>query len=155
ALVKQAHQIAKQKKSAFLPRLDAFGLTSWNYLSKNGLFRSLDIKIDPTFDDTIVGLTFNYEFDFWGKYRNIFRAAIGPKKASEAEAAQAALILSTSVAESYYSLQTYLAKLSLLKETLEDRRTLFDLRTFRKNNSLDNQIETNTSEEDIFSIEKK
>ena len=149
AQVKLAQQVTRQKKSIFLPELDALAQTSWNYLAKDSFIRSLAPNIPPTYDETTIGFTFHYEFDFWGKYRNLFDAALGKERASRADAAQAALILSISVAESYYTIQTQLSKLNILKETLEDRRTLLDLRSLRKRNGLDNQIEKNNSQEDI------
>lgn len=154
ARVEHAKQIAMKRRSTLFPQLYGSAQTDWEYLSKDGLFRSIAPTVPPTYDETTVGISFEYEFDFWGKYTKIFKAAVGEKRAQEAEKYQAALVLSVSVAEVYFDIQMDMARLKILGDTLKDRREFYDLRQARVVNGLDNNIIRNIAEQDVFSLQK-
>lgn len=52
----------------------------------------------------------SYDFDWWGRHRDLIAAALGETNAREAEAAQAAQVLAASVVQSYLRLQMLWAR---------------------------------------------
>jgi len=152
---KWAGQITKGKKGLLFPELDALAQTSWNYLAKDSFIRSIAPTTPPTYNEVTIGFSFNWELDFWGKNRKLFYAALGKERAERAEAAASRLMVSISVAQTYFDLQAQLAKLVVLGKILEERKALYELHALRKVSGLDNQIEENLSQESLYSIEKK
>ena len=78
-----------------------------------------------------LGVQFRYDFDFWGKQRAAIEAAVSEARAAEAERAAAALILTTSVADIYFSWQADQARVALMERlttTLERNLKISDLR---------------------------
>lgn len=71
--------------------------------------------------DSRVALDFTYEFDFWGGQRATITGARQQLAAEQAERAAAELVLSISVAQSYFSLQ-HSAIETALSETLVNQR---------------------------------
>lgn len=68
----------------------------------------------PWYTEGTVGLVAGYSVDLWGKNRARVNAAMGVTRASQAEAAQAALVLSSQVVHAYYDIQTTYALRDLL-----------------------------------------
>lgn len=160
AQVDYAKQVAKRERAALFPELDFNATENWQHLSKNGLYRSYfplpagSQPPPPTLDLIDVQLNFSYEFDFWGKYRKTFNAALGVAKSQEAEAAQATLVLATSVALAYFDLQSNQATLTILRQMLDERKQALDLANARQEYGLTNQIPTLGSEQNIFTLEQ-
>jgi NodT family efflux transporter outer membrane factor (OMF) lipoprotein len=102
--VAQAKQAALVNKSKLFPTLFFNADDNWRHLSKHGFTHLLNPKLGLSGYEVDLSLSFQYEFDFWGKYRNLFRSALGEMKAEEAEFAQAKLVLTTSLAQSYFGL---------------------------------------------------
>lgn len=65
--LKAAAQVALQKKAALYPELDLDTLDIWTHLSKEGFFRAFSPTFPAVVNDFYIGLSFSYEFDFWGK----------------------------------------------------------------------------------------
>lgn len=120
------------------------------YLSKNGFYRSLNETI-PLANQTIdVGLSFFYEFDFWYKYRNQYRAALGYAKAAQAENAQAELIATTSIAQAFFALKTNLMRKELYEALYETRKSYFELQAYMQKKALYSELVPLLSQEDVF-----
>lgn len=98
------------------------GSDMWDYLSKNGLYRALNPTIGLSNSQIDFSLSFTFELDFWGKYRNLYYAALGREKATEAETAQVELIETTALATAYFALKTNLLRQKLYKELLDVRK---------------------------------
>jgi multidrug efflux system outer membrane protein len=99
-------------------------------LSDNGL-------IPPQFlgfhwyDQSDLGLTATYTFDWWGKQRAAVEAALDQAHAAEAEQAAADLALSAAVAQGYFGWQSDQARLDLARayvDTVEQRRAIVQAR---------------------------
>ncbi|MES2206082.1 MAG: efflux transporter outer membrane subunit [Pseudomonadota bacterium] len=84
-----------------------------------------------------IALDFKYEFDWWGKQRAQLKAALGEAQAVKAEQASAYLILTTSIAQSYFNYQTALARLSLAQKNINDVMRLLTLNQLRQQHGLD------------------
>ncbi len=122
----------------------------WQYLSQNGLYRALNPHIALNNQQIDFSLSFSFELDFWGKYRNLYRAALGREKAAEAETAQAELIAAAALAQSYFALKTNLVRKELYEELYEVRKNYFDLQTSLVEHSLDSILPPLLSEEAVF-----
>ena len=96
--------------------------TSVNASARHGL-------IPPSFlgftwySQADLGVQFKYDFDFWGKHRAAIEAAVDEARAAEAERAAAVLMLTSAVADAYFSWQADQARLSLMEQLVDDART--------------------------------
>ncbi len=127
---------------------------NWHYLSQNGLYRVFNPTIPLNANLVDLSLSFTYEFDFWGKYRNLFQAAIGIEKAQEAEAAQVKLITTTAVAQSFFALKTNLIRLNLYQKLYKVRKNIYELQTLLLENALSSKLPVLLSEEQLYESAK-
>lgn len=98
-------------------RIDASGNLQRQRLSDNGVFppRLLGFNWYNLAD---LGLQASYTFDWWGKQRDAVEAAMDEARASEAERRDAALVLASSIADTYFGWQTDQGRLALARERL-------------------------------------
>ena len=89
----------------------------------------------------MVGLSFNYELDFWGKNRSAVAAATSDLRAAEAEAAEARLLLSTGIASAYGDLVRLYAERDVAENALRVRQDTVTLVSDRVSNGLDTRAE--------------
>lgn len=137
--LKSAYQAALQIKSKLFPEINFDAEDSWQHVSRYGVLRAFTPQIYPSVLNEIkFGLNFNYEFDFWGKNRALFRAALGQADAEFAERLQAELILTTSIAYTYAETQLLLIQRTLLQEREANSQEIAAIRIKRK--ALDNGI---------------
>jgi len=124
--VESARQKSKVVESKLFPFLFFDADDSITYFSKNGLTHSFNPSLPLHGYQADLSLSFSYEFDFWSKYRNLFRAAFGEMLAEKAEYEQAKLILSTSLVQSYFALVINEKKADLYKKlvTVAENRAL-------------------------------
>lgn len=88
-------------------------------------------------------LDFGWELDFWGRNRAAVAAATSEARAAAADAAEARLILSTSVASAYADLAALFADRDVAERALALRGETVDLTQQRVDNGLDTQAELN------------
>lgn len=140
--IKFAKNEAKIKRSALFPTVWLDGEANAQHLAKNGFFRTYASSIPPNVTEYTLDLDFSYEFDFWGKRRNLYYAALGKIQASKAEKKQADLMISSSIASLYFKLQSAFKQLYLLNNQQEIARTLVEMRQRRQQHALDstNQV---------------
>jgi NodT family efflux transporter outer membrane factor (OMF) lipoprotein len=137
ARLKAAYQVALQKKSAFFPEIDFEANTNWQHLAKDGFFRAFAPTIPPLVNDITLGFSYSYEFDFWGKNRDLFRAALKITDALAAERRQAELILTTSIAYTYAQLQFLLRKRQLTYQLKLNTEAIEEIVRERVQNGID------------------
>lgn len=159
ARVALAEQEAKKERSALFPRLDLDAEEQWEYFSKNGFVRSFypttpAIAVPATANQLDLTLNFNYEIDFFGRNRNLFKAALGLARAERAEARQAILILTSLIAQTYIELQTHLALKEIEEERLNQRNQLFELGHFREFYGLDSATPVLQREQNFYAAQK-
>jgi NodT family efflux transporter outer membrane factor (OMF) lipoprotein len=126
-------------RSKLFPKIDAIFNLIWIYFSKD--IQKQFPSVDPNFHFYTAEFDFNYEFDFWGKNKKTFLAAIGDVQTEEALFEQAKIILTTSLAIAYYNLQATSAKMKVIESLLENRKKQLDLTWLRDENKIGNQIE--------------
>ena len=137
-----AAEIARLKRSFLMPTVGLEAQSNWMYYGKNSFFRSIDPRLPPHIDQIDVGPTLTYEFDFWGKNRHMFQAALGLKKVEEAESASSILLMTTGLAGAYFTIQKDLARQDVLKEMESLRVSFLTLTAERKAQGIGNQMET-------------
>jgi NodT family efflux transporter outer membrane factor (OMF) lipoprotein len=158
--LKRVEQEAKIARASLFPYLDAEYLENWQYLSKYGFDRDFfpmlpgEPPIAHTVDQIDLTLNFSYEFDFFGKNRNTFLAALGRSRAQSADTKQATLMITTLIAQTYVELQTKLAQRQVLQDQLDERKALYFLTRERNKNGIDNLIPVYAQEQNFLSIEQ-
>jgi NodT family efflux transporter outer membrane factor (OMF) lipoprotein len=150
ARVQFAKSQAVIARSSLMPLIYFDASDQWQYLSENGLYRALNPHIPLSESLIDFSLSYSYEFDFWGKYRNLYRAALSQERAAIAETAQAKLITSTALAQSYFALRTNLLRKKLFDQLFDVRKNYFDLQTKMLKNSLYSKLVPLLSEEAVF-----
>jgi len=140
ASLRAAQQVARQKKSALFPEVNFAADNNWQHLAQDGFYRFFAKNVAAVVNDVHLGLQFSYEFDFWGKNRNLFRASLGEAMALAAEKLQTELILTTSVAYTYSEAQFLSIKKSLLFQIKEHRDVLEAIALKRKKHGIDTAL---------------
>jgi NodT family efflux transporter outer membrane factor (OMF) lipoprotein len=90
-----------------------------------------------------VSLNFSWELDFWGKNRKAVAAAISDGRASQADLAEARLVLSTAIASAYADLARLWAEHDVAARNVQSRQETLDLVQRRVANGVDTQGELN------------
>jgi NodT family efflux transporter outer membrane factor (OMF) lipoprotein len=123
-------------RAALLPTLQAQGQVGENKQSYN-------VGIPPAFvpkgynDVGQVTLNFSWELDFWGKNRASVAAAASEARASQADLAEARLVLSTAIASAYADLARLWAEHDVAARAVQSRQETLDLVQRRVTNGLD------------------
>lgn len=154
ARVKAALEEVVIKKSRLFPTIGLNASVNTEHLGKNSFFRAFTPQFPANITEYIIDLDFSYEFDFWGKNRNFYRASLGLAKAEIAERAGVELSLSTAVASTYFKWQTQMRQLSILQEERKVITQLFDLSRQRQENAIDNEQDVIFAQETQLVIDR-
>lgn len=150
ARVEEAKQAAIIVESKLYPLIYFNGSDDWEHLSKNGLYRALNPNLALNNQQIDFGLSFTYEFDFWSKYRNQYRVALGIEKAREAEKAQVELVTTTALAQAYFALKTNQIRKQLYEELYQVRNSYFKLQERLVEHSLSSLLPPLLSQEEVL-----
>jgi NodT family efflux transporter outer membrane factor (OMF) lipoprotein len=123
-------------RASLFPSITANGTVGTQKLSYNN---GIPAEFVPKGYNSIASgvLNFTYEIDFWGKNRAAVAAATSDARASEADAAQARLILSTSVASAYGDLARLWAERDVAVRAAQSRGESLQLVGQRVSSGLD------------------
>lgn len=139
-----AQRVIESAKARYFPEI-GFNLShSVTRYSRDSILRQ-NPTMPKVINQTDMNLDFTYELDLFGKNSNLVRAAVGEAKMVEAESSQARLIVTTLIAQSYFSLQANALSSSVYKDILKNRARENSLITERKNAGLDGQKAFNDS----------
>ncbi|MCC7006963.1 MAG: efflux transporter outer membrane subunit [Ottowia sp.] len=84
-----------------------------------------------------IDLSLSYDFDFWHRRRSAFEAALGRHAAAQAEAQNAQIVLSTTVAQVYFRWQILNVRIQLMQEIEHCRDVLTAMETKRVQAGID------------------
>ena len=160
SIQKVERRIEFAKQNATIARSRLFPLVffdadeTWQYLSRNGLYRQFNPRIPLNANLVDLTISFTYELDFWGKNMHLFRAALGEAMADEAEYAQVQLITTTAVAQAYFALKINLLKKNLYKNLYEVKNNIFQLQSLLQDKALFDKLPLFLAEEDVLEVEK-
>lgn len=152
--IEQAKAQAVMARSELFPLIYFDASDQWQYLSKNGLYRALNPNISLNNQQIDFSLSFFYEFDFWGKYQNLYQAALSQVQVAIAETDQAELIATTALAQCYFALRTNLLRKTVYDQLYEVRKRYFDLQTKMLHSSLYSKLLPLLSEEKVFQAQQ-
>lgn len=152
--IETAKQMALKVRSKLFPLLFFDADANWQYISNNGLYKALNANLPNTGDLVDLSLSFNYEFDFWGKNRNLFRAALGEEKAQEAEYEQMKLVITSAVAQSYYALKTNRLRKRIYERLYATYANVFHLQEILEKNALLSKLPLYVSAEELEESKK-
>jgi outer membrane protein, multidrug efflux system len=110
-----AEQSVRIAGAAAGARVEASGDTSRQRLSDNGLFPPQLLGFH-WYNMNDLGLQASYTFDWWGKQRDAVEAAMDEAHAAQADRTAAALMLASSVADTYFGWQSDQSRLALAQE---------------------------------------
>ena len=91
-------------------------------------------------------INFSWELDFWGKNRKALAASISDAKASQADLAEARLVLSTAIASAYADFSRLWAERDVAERAVKSREETLDLVRRRVDNGLDTRGELEQAE---------
>lgn len=132
ATLKQSCELALQKRAKLFPEIELNYQEQWQHFSKNGFIRAIipNEKLVPAGVNQIdLTANFSWEIDFFGKNKNLFAAALDLSCAQAAEVAQAKMLLSVAIAQTYFDVQTLIKQREILRErvTIAQELTLLQL----------------------------
>jgi len=145
ARVRRAESVAAQARSRELPSLSANA-------SAEEMKQSYHLGIPPQFvpqgynDYGRLTLDFSWELDFWGKNRAAVAAATSDARAAQADAAEARLVLSTSIAAAYADLARLYAERDVAERAVALQQETSGLVGQRVQNGLDTRGEQRQAE---------
>ncbi len=137
ARLRKARASFDGSKGADVPALSFLG-TAQKLNSSSGAEGEEGLNLDEL---GVAGLNFGWELDFWGKNRAAVAAASSQARASEADMAQAGLILTTSLATAYIDLARLCDERDLALRAVEVRGDSADLVQQKFDNGLTNRAE--------------
>lgn len=149
ARVRESEYISKGAASTLWPSIDLSGYVQRERFAETGL-------VPPpfngkTFNIGELGLNFNYEFDFWGKNREAFVAALSETEAAKADLKEAALILESAVTSTYFQLLATRAEWEILKANFKDLQETNDIVVTRATHGVDSDIPVKTAVQNVES----
>lgn len=155
AKVENARNEARVKRAALFPMIGLDAKANCQHFAKYGLFRAFAPTFPSNFTEYTIDLDFTYEFDFWGKRRNIYRSALGEAQAREAEKAQADLLISTAVAAAYFKLQANMRQVDVLLHQQTLLTELVELRKRRELHALDDVNQVLAAENFLYMVQQQ
>lgn len=151
--IQSASAHAKGTGASLLPRVGLWGQELYAHLSKESLFRAPPSTLDSTVNLVDIGGYFLYEFDFWGKNRSKYQAALGGLYATRAEAALSRLTITVALVKTYISYAQTLKRRRLLVEAQSYAKELFEFRKLRFANGLDSTFNEESALGDLLGLE--
>lgn len=148
-----AQERAKAVRAKLFPQLSMDAHYADQHISKYGFFRAF-APIPAVVAEIDIHFTLNYEFDFWGKNRFTFDAAINEAKSVAAEGAQNKLIITLSVAEHYFDLKANRAKKAVLLKVIESRKQHLKMATERRVTGIANEDELLAAQMAVRQVEQ-
>ena len=118
----EARAIVTQVRAAELPEVDLGGFATNNGQSqffKRHIASNATTTTAGSFDDNEVAATASYEFDVWGRVRNMVASGKAEAQASAADVATVRLSLQAQLADAYLNLRGLDAQSKLLADTTQ------------------------------------
>jgi outer membrane protein, multidrug efflux system len=113
-----ARQSVKIAGAASGVRVDASADIDRQRLSDNGLIPPQLLGF-TWYNQSDLGLQASYTFDWWGKQRDAVEAAMDQAHAAQADRSAAALMLASSIADTYFGWQADQSRLALARERMD------------------------------------
>jgi NodT family efflux transporter outer membrane factor (OMF) lipoprotein len=148
----QARAFAAAAQAGLYPELDALGTITANKQSNDRPLRSKD---QPTYygANQIDAQVTSYEIDFWGRVRDLVKAANADAEASADALAQARLELHAELASAYIRLRGVDAEAKLLSDTIANYRSALELTQSRLAAQISPPLDVERAETQLDAVE--
>lgn len=144
ARIEQAASTARAADAARWPQLGANAEVDRHRYTENGLYPPP--YGGATLSSGQLALNFGYQFDFWGKQRSAFEAALSRARAAAIEAEAARLTLAAAVAQAYVELDHQYALRDVAEAAARQREQIRELTGLRVKAGLETHVELKQSE---------
>ncbi len=156
--IEQARAMAQMTKSRLVPQLN-FDPSTSNKPLRVHTFGATNTPPPTLIKDHIakyaLPFTLLYEFDFWGKWRNQYKAAIFRAEAEWEGYQTVLLFLTTDLANLYFQLRIQDAQIELFRKILETRHTASNIQQSRYSLQLRNYLDVSFYQLDYSTIESE
>ncbi len=152
--VEEANQNALEVRSALFPSASAMFQYAWLIFKDAHYIQNLFPALQSSNNIFDFVFDFDYEFDIWGKNVKKYKSALGSARAIRLSYEESKLILSTSIATSYFNLVSMRAKKSVLEQMLTKKQKYLTLVELRKKNRIDSNIDENTFTSKVKGVEE-
>ncbi len=153
--VEIAKEMSIKARAPLFPFVSFGAGEEWEHISKNGAIHAYNPDLGVNINQIQLNLGFQYEFDFWGKYRNQFKASKKAEFAQVAEAKEVELIVSTAISQAYYLLKTNLNKLELYNQLYTTRERLYYLTKVLEKHFMLSKIDPATAKQNVDEVKKE
>lgn len=144
--IRLAQHLAEQTQSTLWPSMDMSGYLQRQRFSESGL-------VPPPYNGQIftiseLGLNLNYELDLWGKNREMLKAMVSEQSAALADFAQAKLVLSATVANTYFQLYNNIEQVKIAHSKWQLRKEMLQIALDRAKYGINSAIPIKTLQAD-------
>lgn len=167
--------IAKEIRAKLFPHIEFFGSENYQHLSAHGYVRqfgfnpsaisgvpgleglnlnNLALPVPAILNVLDLGLRMDWDLDLFGKQKHRWQASLDEARGVAAQASQTRLVLSSQIAQCYFTLQTHQAILETYQTIVEIRKGLQTLVQRREQVGLDSRFESLGSQIDLSAMEK-
>jgi NodT family efflux transporter outer membrane factor (OMF) lipoprotein len=144
ARVRKAIAIVGINTSALLPAIQLNDEAARQLYTANGLVPK-PVAGNWAWSNQLA-LDFSYDFDFWGKHRAEVESAVGEARATQADLANARLILVVAVVKAYLQLDDTYKQVDISTRELDERRRILGLTQRRVAAQIDSRVELKQAE---------
>lgn len=137
-----------QARAARRPGIDASASYTRARLSDNALTPT-DLIGFSWYKQGDLGLQFSYDFDFWGRNRALLESSVRESEATQVESNASALMLTTSVADTYFALQGDMARVTFAEQVLAAQQRNLDIVADRTRQGIQNPDDLRTAEQTL------
>lgn len=128
--VQQAAQSARVTAAKSGLNIDASAKFSRQRMSEHGLIPSKFLGF-TWYNQGDLGISLDYDFDWWGKHQAAVESAIGKARAARAQRSAAQLALETAVTRTWFDWLTDKARLDLANQQVAVQQKLLDITRLR------------------------
>lgn len=149
----QAQAVANYQAAEMLPSVGASAdlhlrrFSETDFYGPTGGTTAMGAYIDP--------LVFRYHLDLWGKDRATLEAALGREQVQASELAVAQLILSTSIARSYFRLCSAEDEIRLAQTLVVNAEEKLRLARLRRDKGIDTQDPVHAAEQKLEAVRQR
>jgi|APCry1669193181_1035450.scaffolds.fasta_scaffold26948_2 NodT family efflux transporter outer membrane factor (OMF) lipoprotein len=117
ARLEQAQAYTMNLKSEIVPNIDLIGQSTSNRESDKRPLRGKNLP--DVYGANTLGLSLNYDPDFWGRIKGVVSAGESLEKASQYDLANARVSIQMLLASDYFELRRYDSQVNLYKQTIQ------------------------------------